>query len=56
MMARKRRKTRTETCGKMEAKARLEDARQQLAFAELHGRNSKPAERKASVATRSSPP
>ena len=51
MMARKRSKTRTEDCGKAEAKTRLEDARQQLAYAELHGKNSKPSERKASVAT-----
>jgi hypothetical protein len=51
MMARKHSKTRTENCGKVEAKTRLEDARQQLAYAELHGRNAKPSERKASVAT-----
>lgn len=51
MMARKRTKTRTQDCGKADAKTRLADARQHLAYAELHGRNSKPAERKASVAT-----
>lgn len=50
MMARMRSKTRTQDCGKAEAKTRLEDARQQLAYAELHGTNSKPSERKASVA------
>lgn len=51
MMARKRSKTRTQDCGRAEAKTRLDDARQQLAYAELHGKNSKPSERKASVAT-----
>jgi hypothetical protein len=50
-MARKYSKTRTQECGKAEAKIRLEDARQQLAYAELHGKDSKPSERKASVAT-----
>jgi hypothetical protein len=50
-MARQRSKARTQDCGKTEAKTRLEDARQQLAYAELHGKNSKPSERKASVAT-----
>ena len=51
MTARKRSKTRTQDCGKAEAKTRLEDAREHLAYAELHGKNSKPSERKASVAT-----
>jgi hypothetical protein len=51
MMARKGSKTRTQDCGKAEAKTRLEDARQQLVYAELHGKDSKPSERKASVAT-----
>ena len=51
MTARKRSKTRTQDCGKSEAKTRLEHARQQLAYAALHGKNSKPSERKASVAT-----
>jgi hypothetical protein len=46
-----RSKTRTEPCGKAQARARLEDARQQLAYAELHDKSSKPSERKASVAT-----
>jgi hypothetical protein len=50
-MAGKRTKTRTQDCGKAHAKTRLEDARQQLAYAELHGKNSTPSERKASVAT-----
>lgn len=50
-MARKYSKTRTQECGQAEAKIRLEDARQQLAYAELHGKDSKPSERKASVAT-----
>jgi hypothetical protein len=50
-MARKRSKTRTEHCGKAEARTRLEDARQQLGYAELHGKDAKPSERKASVAT-----
>jgi hypothetical protein len=51
MMARQRSKTRTQECGQAEARTRLEDARQQLAYAELHGKDSKPSERKASVAT-----
>jgi hypothetical protein len=51
MMARKRSKTRTQACGKAEARTRLEDAREQLAYAEFHGKNSKASERKASVAT-----
>jgi hypothetical protein len=49
-MARKPAKTRTQRCGRAEARTRLEDARQQLVYAELHGKNAKPAERKASVA------
>jgi hypothetical protein len=51
MMARKRSKTGTQPCGKAEARTRLDDARQQRAYAELHDKDSKPAERKASVAT-----
>jgi hypothetical protein len=51
MMARKRSETRTQSCGKAEARTRLEDARQQLVYAELHGKDAKPSERKASVAT-----
>lgn len=51
MMARKRTKTGTQACGKAEARTRLEDARQQLVYAELHGKDSKSSERKASVAT-----
>jgi hypothetical protein len=50
-MAPRRTNTRAQDCGKAEAKTRLEDARQQLAYAELHGKNSRPSERKASVAT-----
>jgi nitroreductase len=51
MTARKGTKNRTQDCGKAQAKTRLEDARQHLAYAELHGKDSKPSERKASVAT-----
>jgi nitroreductase len=51
MTVRKGTKTRTQDCGKPQAKTRLEDARQHLVYAELHGKDSKPSERKASVAT-----
>jgi hypothetical protein len=51
MTPRKRSKTRTEQCRAADARSRLDDARQQLAYSELHGKDSTPAERKASVAT-----
>ena len=51
MTPRKRGKTRTQPCGPGEAKVRLDDARQQLVYAELHGKDSTASERKASVAT-----
>jgi hypothetical protein len=50
-MVRKGSRTRTQDCGKAQAKTRLEDTRQQLAYAQLHGKDSRPSERKASVAT-----
>jgi hypothetical protein len=50
-MARKASRTPTQECGKAQARTRLEDARQHLVYAQLHGKASKPAERKASVAT-----
>ena len=56
MTARKGTKTRTQDCGKAQAKTRLEDARQHLVYAELHGKDSKPSERKAQSRPRSSPP
>jgi hypothetical protein len=38
-------------CASFLRESRASDARQHLAYAELHGRDSKPSERKASVAT-----
>ena len=48
---RPRSKTRTQDCGKAEAKTRLDDARTHLDVAQVHGQNATRAERKASVSS-----